>query len=67
MLFTYQKKTGKLITSRTTHLPSIQQNDYVQIDVNYNNANNNNANNNMFSTNLFSRAVKTTKCDSCDH
>ena len=66
MLFTYQKKTGKLITSQTTHLPAIQQKDYVQIDVNYNNNNNNN-NNNAFSTNIFSRLVKTSKCDSCDH
>ena len=65
MLFTYQKKTGKLITSQTTHLTAIQQKDYVQIDVNYNNTNNNT--NNAFSTNIFSRLVKTSKCDSCDH
>jgi hypothetical protein len=64
MLFTYQKKTGKLITSQTTHLPAVKQNDYVQIDVNYNNA----KNNNTFSTNIFSRVAKTSNnCDSCDH
>ena len=62
MLFTYQKKTGKLITSQTTHLPAIQQNDNVQIDYTYNINNNNN-----FITNIFSRARKTSKCDSCDH
>ena len=63
MLFTYQKKTGKLITSQTTYLPSIQQKDYIQIDVNYKNNNNN-----AFSTNIFSRVAKTTsKCDSCDN
>jgi hypothetical protein len=36
MLFTYQKKTGKIITSQTTHLPAIQEKGYIQIDIDNN-------------------------------
>jgi len=65
MLFTYQKKTQKLITNQTTNLPAVQEKGNVQIDVNYNT--NTNSWYAKYNTNMFNRVEKTTKCSSCNH
>ena len=46
MLFTYQKKTQKIITTQTTNLPAFQEKEHVQINVNYTNNINTNTNTN---------------------
>lgn len=63
MLFTYQKKTGKVITSQTTHLPAIQEKGYIQFDID-NNTNTNNKK--QFYIDMFSRTENPTKCSSCN-
>jgi len=67
MLFTYQKKTGKLITSQTTILPAVEQREYIQMDIYDNtNTNTNIKNKNNFYMNMFSRIENPTKCSSCN-
>ena len=63
MLFTYQKKTGKIITSQTTILPAIQEREYIQIDID-NNTNTKKKKN--FYIDMFSRTENPTKCSSCN-
>jgi len=65
MLFTYQKKTQKLITNQTTNIPAFQEKGNIQIDMNYNN--NTNSWYAIYNANMFNRVEKTTKCSSCNH
>jgi capsular polysaccharide biosynthesis protein len=76
MLFTYQKKTQKIITTQTTDLPSFQEKENVQLNVNYINTNNtfipslfiqNEQHQRNWNNNMFYRVEKTSKCSSCNH
>lgn len=59
MLFTYQKKTKKLITSQTIQLPAVQEKGDIKIDIT-------NTNISMQYNNIFSRVETTgTKCLNC--